>query len=255
VMKTLGQKLNLYQIETLAVTLAKLHAWSYIRWSDKEESENMIAMPGVEDRMGMWSSMFCLSPEVIRQLKTDFPSLFSKVPEGKMLDLFEPDSYESLFGSKNREHNLPLVLVHGDVQPMNILFSTRENDRNRLVGLIDWQMAHKGCGVEDLARLLTICSPHEVKAKHGDDILHRYVDAFNEKMQEAGLDQISFVDVKSTFNRMYSFMAMTFATSVRVIGELMSSVKDVEECEKLSKAYTTNCQELCQDAMETLGWQ
>jgi len=135
---------------------------------------------------------------------------------------------------------------------MNILFSTKENEKNRLIGLIDWQMSHRGYGPEDLARLLAVCATHEFKKKHGDEILHRYL--FNKKIKNTTLKPIEYENVKSVFDQMYGFVAFTFASSVNVIEQLVESCKDAEERQRLKEKYIEHCEQLCNDAMETLGW-
>jgi len=172
----------------------------------------------------------------------------------KVVDLLDIDHFAKTYGIPNHSDKLPVVLVHGDIQPMNILFSDQENDKDRLVGLIDWQLAHKGYGPEDFARLFAICATTEFKRKHGDEILRRYVDVFNAKIKGTALKPIRFEDVKSVFTEMYLVMALSFATGIRVADQLVEAIADKDEKERQRLAFQNHCEDLYRDVAETLGW-
>ena len=63
---------------------------------------------------------------------------------------------QSLKGIAHLDGNGP-VLVHGDFGPQNLLFSEA---RNEVVGILDWEWAHFGNPVEDLAWVEWIIRTH-----------------------------------------------------------------------------------------------
>jgi len=64
------------------------------------------------------------------------------------------------------------VLVHGDFGPQNLLLDL---DAGRVTGVLDWEFAHRGDGVEDLAWAEWIVRMHHPQAI--DDLDHLFVGA------------------------------------------------------------------------------
>lgn len=173
--KALGTHLSPAQTHKVADTLASFHAWSYLKWSENPADAHVI--PSVQDRRDQWTHLFCsTTPEVIKKCKTGYPHIFGGAPEDKMMDILCAANFFKVFGVGAYGGRLPVVLVHGDIHPLNALFSKQEGRHDELVGLIDYQMSHRGYGMEDLARLLTLGTSNEFKRKRGDDILRRYVE-------------------------------------------------------------------------------
>jgi len=239
----------------LTETLARFHAWSYIKFNDENGNGEHHKLPSIQDRLEMWKELWCsCTPELLHQTKLDFPEVLGKIPEDKLLKLLSVESFEQIYGINSRKDKLPVVLVHGDMQPMNILWSKQGDDPNRLVGVVDLQMAHRGYGPEDLGRMISYCCTAEMKQKHIDDILRRYVEVFNEKIKGTGLKTIRFEDVKSVFDPAYAFMALNFVLAVRVVDQFFEKIENEDEREKAKKKFMTDTAAICEDAMVTLGW-
>lgn len=171
-LKMLGQGLTKAQLESALDTLTSLHAWSMntsVPWREKVPSIGEIAQ---------LQSFFQLLLSKVQAAKHAYPTVFKDLDSetmekyftmGKLLEVFGPDP-------KNR-YNLPTVLVHGDFHLANMIFEKHHNNYgNRLVAMLDWQISHKGCGLEDLARLECMSLSTELRRMECSNILQNYVE-------------------------------------------------------------------------------
>lgn len=170
-MTMMGIGLTAGQLDNFLDTLATLHAWSVNTTDWRKDvvslSEGNIAGHLMENLLNTF-----------RQSKKLYPNLLETLGEDKLSAFINSRSYVELFGGDPRvKYDLPLVLVHGDVRTMNIMFD-KISDRqsgDKVIALLDWQMAHQGCAVEDLTRLFILCVSTEVRREKTDQILQRYV--------------------------------------------------------------------------------
>lgn len=153
-------------------SLASVHAWSvnHTEWRKEIPSlkEFNVLEPLVESLVGMFP-----------QSKKLFPDLFKDMTLERLTERINPKTYTELFGCDPKaKYNLPLVLVHGDVHVMNMMFNKKEDGKagDKLVALIDWQISHQGCAAEDLARILVICLSTKNRREEGDKLVRRYVE-------------------------------------------------------------------------------
>ena len=75
------------------------------------------------------------------------------------------------------------TLVHGDYRLDNAMFNAANAERPLVI--IDWQMARYGSGAYDIAYLLSQSVPVELRRRHEDDWLARYV----EELAQPGYDE------------------------------------------------------------------
>ncbi|RCN49832.1 hypothetical protein ANCCAN_04075 [Ancylostoma caninum] len=70
----------------------------------------------------------------------------------------------------------PFVLAHGDLWTAQVLW----RDENTIAGIVDWQFVHRASPVEDILRVLALCTSTANRRK----LLHPLLDHYYEKMKE-----------------------------------------------------------------------
>lgn len=172
-----GEGVNLDQLHSLLDVVTSLHAWSLntnVDW--KSQIQTMAETPGIAailDSAGL----------ALPQSMSDYPEIFEGIDEQKLQSYLKSESCQSRFGSDPwTRYRMPLVLVHGDFQGMNLLWEKTSSSGEagaRIAALLDWQMAHQGCGAEDLARIFALLVPTEIRRETMDEIIRRYVEVRN----------------------------------------------------------------------------
>jgi hypothetical protein len=169
-----GEGLNKGQVENLVDALATLHSWSLntkVDWTS--------IVPPLTSESGIAQFAESVIP-ALEKAKTDYPATFENANEAKLTQMMNKHEFAKLFGCDPRtKFNLPKILVHGDIQPLNLLFKkgpTKGEIGDELVALLDWQIAHPGCGAEDVARVLGWCMSTENRREMRDQVVRRYVE-------------------------------------------------------------------------------
>lgn len=171
--KVFGDSVNSDQLENLLDVLTTLHAWSL---NTSTTWQNHVGSMAKNPVMGTFIDNVRMS---LPLATTQYPDLFKAVEEAKLQPLLTSESYLEIFAADPRKrYNMPLVLVHGDVQPLNMLFEKNADGEagDRIVALLDWQGAHQGCGAEDVARVLGWVVSTKIRKQMGDQIVERYVE-------------------------------------------------------------------------------
>lgn len=165
--------LNEARLEQALQILTSLHAWSVNTDADWKRSIPKLSK----------NAVICTTCEFRRgelpQSKAEYPEALGNLDEDKAYALVNKTKYVELFGGDPvAKYDLPVVLVHGDIQLLNVLFApdSEGNATDSIVSLIDWQMAHQGCGLEDVARLFGWCISTETRKSIGDKLIERYVE-------------------------------------------------------------------------------
>lgn len=190
--KQAGLGMNKAQLDEVLEALSTLHAWSVntsVNWRQK--------LPSYKDCASMetWVNQL---PIVYRKSKETYPHVFENVNEEKLLPYLNFDAFAKVFDCDPKSrYDLPSVIVHGDIHFSNMVWEKSKDDDapgDRLVALIDWQMAHIGCGVEDLARLLCFSISLETRRHFKDYALKRYVEVNGTVLRPAqALNSLFFV--------------------------------------------------------------
>lgn len=173
--KQVGIGMNRAQLDEVLEALSTLHAWSLntsVDWRQK--------LPSYKDfpAMETWINQL---PILYRKSKEAYPSVFEKFNDEKLLPYLNFEAFAKVFDRDPRSgYNLPQVLAHGDIHFVNMVWEKMQDGEpgDRLVALIDWQLAHKGCGIEDLARLLAFSFSLETRRQFKQYALDRYVEVW-----------------------------------------------------------------------------
>jgi len=244
--------LNQNQLENLLEALTTLHAWSLNTKVDWQRNimtvaENPALATFVES-----------SRASVPKAKREFPDLFGGLDEQKLNQYLTKTKYVEIFGADPRvKYNLPLVLVHGDVHPLNMLLEKNENGKagDQIAALLDWQVSHPGCAVEDIIRITGMCISPKVRRELEDQILERYVELFNQKVTNVK-NQIKLSDVKKTYTEMFAYNGLMFGCAISSMGNVADRMTGVteEEREKAKQSLIDKMAESYKDAMKILGW-
>lgn len=98
-----------------------------MHWQKNPSDASIV--PLVQNRLNVFAKLvYSVTPQQIRRYKIDYPQIFDQAPEEKTLQIVSSENFVKSFGVGAYEGKLPLVLVHGDVHPSNLLFSS-DSDR------------------------------------------------------------------------------------------------------------------------------
>lgn len=171
--RQIGVGLNDAQLDQMIDALATLHSWSVNTTVDWRSD-----VPSFEG-LGIMQNLFVQLAGMYEKTKATYPHAFDGVDEGKLKQYLNLEKYLNFFGSDPKpKYGLPTVLAHGDIHFVNVLFEKDANGKvgDKLAALIDWQFAHRGCGMEDLARMVAMSISVDRKHKERDQIVRRYVE-------------------------------------------------------------------------------
>lgn len=171
--KQFGIGINKAQMDQMLEAQSTLHAWSVNTSVDWRRT-----IPK-DEHFVMMSSICNQLPGMYEKSKESYPHAFENVDEAKLLTYLNFEKFLSVYGCDPKaRYDLPRVLLHGDVHMTNALWEKLEDGSpsDRLVALIDWQVTHPGCAMEDVARLLTLALSVEMRRKYKDYVLNKYVE-------------------------------------------------------------------------------
>ncbi|XGW33580.1 hypothetical protein V3C99_017745 [Haemonchus contortus] len=107
-----------------------------------------------------------------------FESICPEKFAGRIRAMEEHFSVEAGFNAhySYKELDVPPVLVHFDLNPSNILWSSKSANPNELVAVIDFQLLHTGNFAEDIVRVLIISLSRHDRCIMTERFLKRYHD-------------------------------------------------------------------------------
>ncbi|KAE9548281.1 hypothetical protein FO519_008505 [Halicephalobus sp. NKZ332] len=173
VLETVIQGMTYEQVKAVVVDVALLHADSRTlpqEIFDKLELDNAIHASG-ESFRGLMEHE---SP-VIQKYRQNLQSCC--------------DLENHMFPESHLAYNTPPVLSHADIWINNILFEKKDDGTagEKVYGLLDWQLTHRGNGMNDLVRLLNVSVDEEIRRKHRMDLFQLYLDTFGSRLGELGM--------------------------------------------------------------------
>jgi len=238
------------QFDTILDALTNVHAWSVNNTAWRKTIPNLFECNIFETMVESIMPMFPKS-------KAMFPDLFKDLDEEKFKSYITKERYNEIYGSDPKErYNLPLVLVHGDMHIMNMMFDRKsENEAgDKLIILYDWQISHQGCGLEDVARLLLMGVSAKTRRDLGDHIVKRYVELFNSKIEDAE-NRITFEDTKKALDEMFAFNGILWSAGMAMSDSFLAAVpfSDAEKQTLKDKMFESSCATF-EDAMKLLNW-
>uniref|UniRef100_A0A914Z007 CHK kinase-like domain-containing protein n=1 Tax=Panagrolaimus superbus TaxID=310955 RepID=A0A914Z007_9BILA len=160
------KEINYQQVEAVIKSIAKMHAKSQTlpqKFFQNLKFDNIIKVP--KD---------CLK---------GITKLESKIIQKYKIELEEIWEQEEEIVDSHLKYGIPSVVSHGDCWINNIFFYKNESGKasNEFYTLLDWQLTHRGNGLNDIARFLTVSVEAEMLEKHRSDFLQIYYKSFNEK--------------------------------------------------------------------------
>lgn len=149
----------------------------------------------------------------------------------------------------------PEVMVHGDFYANNLMFERDHHQKttSRLLGVVDWQLCHRGQGMHDLARLLVFNTSPEVRRSHTTRLLRLYYDTMTEKAGKAKLAKIEFEDVLALYEECFVSLAMFYTILIVWLQDLYVQDKS-EKGDFERKCMLERCIAVYDDATKILGW-
>jgi aminoglycoside phosphotransferase (APT) family kinase protein len=130
------------------------------------------------------------------------------------------------YGKRN---GLPAVLAHGDLWAMNVLVQKDENGKptGDLLTLIDWQTAHAGFVVEDIARVLVTSVKGEMRRKETDGVLQYYFDELRANLAKYGKEcSITLAMIKDAYDYNFPYAAAFFLLGVPLMATGATNVDE-----------------------------
>jgi len=246
-----GNGLTPGQLDSILDALASVHAWSVNnttwRQSIPSLAEFNVFEPMIESTLAM-----------LPKSKEMFPDLFKDLDEKKLNEYINSEKYLEIFGGDPKgRYNFPLALVHGDVHIMNMMFDVKSAKvaGDKIVAVIDWQVAHQGCGLEDVARLLLMSISAEIRRKQGDQIVQRYVELFNSKL-DGPQNRVTIQDAMKAMDEMFAYTSIMWSIGIGMVDSFTAGIPFSNEEEKqdfrnrMVESYSDNYK----DALKILNW-
>ena len=133
--------------------------------------------------------------------------------------IFEMDLTKCIrkYGQRN---GLPAVLAHGDLWACNMLVQKDENGKptGDLLTLIDWQTAHTGFVVEDIARVLVTSVKGEIRRKETDAVLQYYFEELRASLAKYGKEcSITLEMIRDAYEFNFPYAASFFLLGVPIM--------------------------------------
>lgn len=206
--------LTLAQVENLTDCLATMYAWSIE--SDQDFRTKFVVDPKM---LESWEDSMQI---MLNKLISTFPEVFTK--KDKLEYALTPaysrfafgvgclDKFESLV-------KIPMALVHGDMWTNNILFKQSADNHHlisdELFALIDWQTAHAGICMEDMARMLiSSCSP-ELRRANKHVLIKRFYNKCASHLSSA--PSFTEADLLAAFDLVTPFSTVFYVISVAMM--------------------------------------
>jgi len=244
--ENIADGLNINQWRSIVECLADLHAWSLtteMPW--REKIADMTAMEGFYKTFGQSAAIG------LKATKEKYPDYFGHVDEEKVLKMMDFD----LLMEKNLLYKkfMPDVLQHGDTWINNIMFDKNPDGRisDKVAAFIDWQLCLRGGGINDFARLESMCVNHEMRRANAMKMLRVYYDRFKSKAGDklnATFDDIKYLyqEALSMNGLVSTFFADFMLATIAKAGEDTTGWRKKEMLERMKAGYD--------DAAKYYGW-
>jgi len=190
VFKSAADKCNLEETEQIIRALATLHArfwqttkfdseWSWVQSSSMDKNKDLQKV---------------IVGFAFKKVFRDFNQL---IPDS----LLENQSLlESTVEKVHRLNKLrPETLLHGDPHIGNTYFT------NGKVGLLDWQVLQRGCGMKDISYFMILSVPEKIRTEHQWALIAQYVEC----LKAHGVDNYSLEMAREDYivNSIHPFVA------------------------------------------------
>jgi aminoglycoside phosphotransferase (APT) family kinase protein len=138
------------------------------------------------------------------------------------------------YGKRN---GLPAVLAHGDLWACNMLVQKDENGKptGDLLTLIDWQTAHAGFVVEDIARVLVTSVKGEMRRKETDGVLQYYFEELRANLAKHGKEcSITLTTIRDAYELNFPYAAAFF---LLIVPMMATGATNVDENGKVLDSF------------------
>lgn len=168
------------QVKSVVVDIALLHADSRTlpqSISDKLELNNTIKAPTES-----FDNLIECGSEVVKKYRQRIQECC--------------DMGTHLLPESHLKYGTPPVLSHADIWTNNVFFEKKDGKASdKVYAFLDWQLSHRGNGINDLVRLLNVSVDHEIRREHRMDLLQLYLDTFNSRLKELGIESCYTIDL------------------------------------------------------------
>uniref|UniRef100_A0A914UH00 CHK kinase-like domain-containing protein n=1 Tax=Plectus sambesii TaxID=2011161 RepID=A0A914UH00_9BILA len=175
---------NRAQLFAITDAIATIHVRSILEPDDKWMFDLGFKDPSMETN---FVNMIHAMGGMLKQIR---PDMFGANVD-KILESMNP----SLFQEKLMSKKIFPVLAHGDLWSTNLLW-----DGDKLMSIIDWQIARASSVTEDLLRVLVTCVPVDVRRAMTSELLAHYYAKLTELLAvEQRQVPFSFADVERSY--------------------------------------------------------
>ncbi|XP_070494988.1 uncharacterized protein [Chironomus tepperi] len=243
---------NLEHAKLLMVALGRLHAVSFAMKAKKPElfekykslgdyfGENF-SDPNFQFFMTSTinKAIDCLAPEDVK----------SRAKAAKLIDYMQTGVSDCMTAECIEPYG---IVNHGDCWTNNYLFHYTKRGRPESIVLIDWQISRYCSPVIDLVYFIFICTDHQLRAKHYDELLNIYHHSLKELLDHMGGDTMvqfpftAFLRHLKRFGKFGVIMACMILPMLQTRNEELMDMDymaekmnnpDPAEMEKLMKEY------------------
>ncbi|VDO92462.1 unnamed protein product [Soboliphyme baturini] len=237
-----SQGLNLKQLHSMIDLLCRLHTWSL-------ETDSWSAnVPSYKEYLRWMTTM---PPDTISELMKKLSVTLQRIT-GTSVDIGLvkrlTSEHFALAEEQLCDEKLPIVLVHGDLWVNNIFFDNSA-DGSSVVGIIDWQLAHRGTCLDDLVHLMVWNVDAELRRSHQDEILEHYFDTMSRFVSDTELPSLQ--QLKDAYNKTFAIQAMFFVIDFScIVNEIVDAAS--KKAEKQTATIAWRLASAYEDAVQYL---
>ena len=96
------------------------------------------------------------------------------------------------------------TLVHGDAKVANFCFAKRETGQPNRIAAVDFQYVGRGCGMKDVAYLISSCLSEDEASENQDSLLAFYFKALANALRKH-TRQIDYLELETEWRTLYPF--------------------------------------------------
>uniref|UniRef100_A0AC34PXG3 CHK kinase-like domain-containing protein n=1 Tax=Panagrolaimus sp. JU765 TaxID=591449 RepID=A0AC34PXG3_9BILA len=164
-----------------------------------------------------------------------------------------PDFYEYCINQCWKDMDMIPVLVHGDFWNGNILWKIDKNGdpTNEIAAIVDWQLTHENSPMEDLVRVVTLCTDGYTRRKVESFIFDEYLELLIKEMKSINREcPYTLEQIKSTYNHM--FICQGFLGIMSIIWLVTMKMTEGKIEKAISDQALLQCKHILEDIDEFL---
>ncbi|KAG5671277.1 hypothetical protein PVAND_001482 [Polypedilum vanderplanki] len=160
----------------------------------------------------------------------------SELKKKEKLKNLTENLYENLKFCLQPEEAEPFTVVtHGDCWFNNFVYHYKKKDLPDNIVLIDWQVSRYCSPVIDIVYFLLMCTDHELRQKHFDELLNIYHNSLKELLEKLGGDIFMQFPFTALLRHLKKFGKLGLITSSMAIPMFFTNKEDMVDMDFMAE--------------------